>query len=459
MRPLPRPPCWIRLGLALLTALAAPAIAAAEVRTVAVLPLDTAAVPVSPPALRQAVEAAAARLPPDRFRRLSAAHVARYPVKTPCAMLCALDAGRALRADYVVTTRIAAGSAGVAGLLSLYHTRSNRTVATTQAAAGDLATLPVALGAAADRLFDALRPGGQSAPVTARPATRPAARPAPRAAARPAGQPRPAAPARALAAAPVRRPPPSAATQAEIARQRAVAQRADEESDWFEFHLAARTDAVVGNGDMFARYDNVFGAGAEIGVEAFGIDLWGEALIQGSGQYLFSANLGVDLDFGREVRVTLGLYTGPIFLLFPKQPVETLSLTPQDRTALQRAGISASTINALETAYNSAAEEEADLNRLAVGWNLGRVRLAVEWFVAPVMALGAHATGGYHYLLSGEDVAADIKYSAIQDVRRDQGLTAEQATVLQAAVGAEQVDVAELGGVNFAGGIYLKFVL
>lgn len=440
----------------LLIALWGAAAVAAEVRTMAVLPVEQVGVAGAMP-LVNAVRQAAQKLPAARFRLLSPAHVARVPQRTPCERLCALDAGRALEADYVVTVRVSRAPTGLAGQLALYHTRSNRQVASRQTAAGDLAGLLVALGASADRLFDALRPGGvQAAPaptprrVAVAPAVPPAtvARPSP-----PAARPSPA-PAR--PATPHR---PTMAERAEIRRQQNVAQAAEDESDWFEFHLAARTDAVWGNGDMFTRYDSVFGAGVEAGFELFGVDLWADALIQGSGQYLFSANVGVDLDFGREVRFTLGLYTGPIFLLFPKQPVEPLELSPNQRTALQAAGISSSTLNALQKGYNDAAEQEAELNRLAAGWNIFRGRMAVEWFVAPVLALGAHGTLGYHYLLSGEDVAADIKYSAIQDVRRDQGLTAEQAQVLQEAVGAQRVDVENLGGLNFVGGVYLKLSL
>ena len=39
------------------------------------------------------------------------------------------------------------------------------------------------------------------------------------------------------------------------------------------------------------------------------------------------------------------------------------------------------------------------------------------------------------------------------------GLTAEQAQVLQEAVGAQRVDVENLGGLNFVGGVYLKLSL
>lgn len=265
-------------------------------------------------------------------------------------------------------------------------------------------------------------------------------------------------PAPAAVAAPYR--PDPAAVRAAEAQAAAARERENERPD-IEFYIGAKADSVVGQGDAFGRFSNTFGGGAEAGFEIYGIELYGDALILGSEQYYFTLQVGFDMDFAPvdNVRLSVGAFTGPMFFLFPRQEVESASLTPQQREALLASGFSEDTLNSLLKAYDDAADEEADLNRLAVGYNLLRLRLALEYLAAPFAILGVHATGSYHYLISGDDVGADLKYRAIQDVERGRELTPEQSDLLREATGARPLNVDNVGGLNLQAGVYFRLVL
>ncbi len=230
-------------------------------------------------------------------------------------------------------------------------------------------------------------------------------------------------------------------------------------ADFLTFWAAGKTDWVGGSGDVFTTFDSAFGYGAALGVEVVGIDLWGEALAMGSDQALFTVNLGFDLSFGDETRFTIGLFTGPMFFLFPEQPQQTLQFDADTRSALQSAGISAGDIDRIESKYNEVADEEEELSRLAAGWNLGRLQTTLEYKLAPVLYIGVEGMVGYHYILTGEEAAADAKSGVVDQVARDQGLDRDQAVAVKAAVGAEDVDADNLDGFNYQAGIFLRLEL
>ncbi len=225
-------------------------------------------------------------------------------------------------------------------------------------------------------------------------------------------------------------------------------------ADIFTIWAAGKADYVTGSGDVYKRFDAPFGYGAEAGIEVLYIDLWGEALIMGTDQYLFTVNAGFDFAFGEDTRFSLGLFTGPMFFGFPEQEVQTVQAS-----RLQAAGLPAETANKVADEYNKRAQEEQDLSRLAVGWNLVRLQANLEFKLASILYLGVGAEGGYHFLLSGEEAAGDAKAQALDNAIAkidDVELTNEQERKLRDELGAEEVDTDNLDGFNIQVGAYLK---
>ncbi len=247
---------------------------------------------------------------------------------------------------------------------------------------------------------------------------------------------------------------PAAALVAALAAAPGVA-RADLLTFWAE----GKADWIGGSGDVFTKFDSSFGYGAAMGVEVVGIDLWGEALAMGSDQALFTVNAGIDLSFGDDTRFNIGLYTGPMFFVFPEQGAQTLSFDSTTRSALESAGISSSDIDKIETKYNALADEEGQLDRLAVGWNVARLHTSVEYKLAPLLFVGVEGMAGYHFILTGEDAANDAKSGYVDQVARERSLAPEQVTLVKDAVGAEEVDADNLNGFNYQAGIFLKLEL
>ena len=227
-------------------------------------------------------------------------------------------------------------------------------------------------------------------------------------------------------------------------------------ADLLTVWAAGKADYVRGTGDVYTRFDESFGFGVEGGIEVIGLDLWGEALAMGSDQFLFTVNLGFDLDFGDDVRLVLGLFTGPMFFVFPEQEPQTLQIDGAVRTALEDAGVDVAEI---EMAYNENAAQQEELSRLAVGWNLGRLQLNLEVSLASVLYLGLGGEVGYHFLLSGEEAAAGAKNQVVDDVASEHDLEPAPTEELREAVGAKDVDPDSLNGLNYQIGAYLKLEL
>ncbi len=233
-------------------------------------------------------------------------------------------------------------------------------------------------------------------------------------------------------------------------------------ADIFEIWAAGKVDYTYGTGDIYKGFDQPYGLGAEGGLELLYIDLWGEALVKGDGQYLFTLNLGFDLDFGDDFRFLVGLYTGPMFFMYPEQEAQMMNISPALKDQIFTATGNENLAGQLEEGYNKqAAALEAEYGRFATGWNLLRLRLNLEFKLAPFLYMGADAMMGYHYILSGEDVAAGIKNEAIKGVVKDHNelQTKEGQIVVDALreeLGADAVDAQQLDGMNWNLGIFLK---
>lgn len=230
-------------------------------------------------------------------------------------------------------------------------------------------------------------------------------------------------------------------------------------ADVATFWAAGKADYVTGTGDVYTNFESAAGFGAELGVELVGIDIWGEALRLGDSQFLFSGNIGIDLSFGDRVRFNAGAFTGPLLLVFPKGPVQTLNLSAAERELLVQAGLTGAEIDKSEERYNDLADAEADLGRTALGWNIVRAQLNVEFKLAPILFLGVGGEAGYHFLISGKDVAAGVKNKVVEDVVQRENLSADAEDILRNAVGARPVDPEKLNGMNYQVGAYLKLEL
>ncbi|MEE2755713.1 MAG: hypothetical protein VYA30_03590 [Myxococcota bacterium] len=227
-------------------------------------------------------------------------------------------------------------------------------------------------------------------------------------------------------------------------------------ADLFSIYVAGKTGLVDGSGDAFDYFDNSIGNGAEAGVELLGVDIWGEALKMGTEQYYFTANLGFDGTFGKQWRLNLGLYTGPVLFMRPKQESDPFALSGTLSNSLSQAGIDPTRI---ETEYNEAQTQEDELNRYALGWNLARTKVEFERELVPLVYLGLGAQAAYHYMLTGADAAADAKNTIANDLENSMGgvsMNPELSNQLRSELGAKKLDISELGGFNYSVTAYLK---
>jgi hypothetical protein len=191
-------------------------------------------------------------------------------------------------------------------------------------------------------------------------------------------------------------------------------------------------------------------------MEVLFIDLYADFMAMGDQQFFSTVNLGFDVSTGDDVRFNIGLHTGPMFYIFQKEEPQPLVVPGDLRNRLEQAGIN---VDNVVSSYNQASEEEAELGRLAFGWNLARLRTEVEFKLAPVLFFGLQGSVGYHYLISGEEVAAGAKNQAVEDVSREYGIQPAEKELIRDTVGAKPVDVSKLNGVNFNTGMYLRIEL
>lgn len=229
------------------------------------------------------------------------------------------------------------------------------------------------------------------------------------------------------------------------------------QADILTMYVAGKGNTFNGSGDVFANFDNRFGGGVEAGLEVIGIDIYGEAISMGLDQYLFTANLGFDFTVGKNFRLSLGVFTGPLFFLFPESEdvgsVDFSSL-PDDQRQLIEAEFGS--LAEAEMQFNQFAEAEKDLSRVAVGWNLGRLRADLDIRLVPGVYLGLTGQAGYHILLSGEEIAAGAKNEALDNFAQENNLPEEVVEALRGVIGAEPIEQDNLDGFNFEGHLHLK---
>lgn len=233
------------------------------------------------------------------------------------------------------------------------------------------------------------------------------------------------------------------------------------QADILSVYVAPKFELVTGTGEVYEKFQNKAGYGVEAGVEVLGIDLWGDLLVMGDQQFLSTINLGFDLSFGEEIRFTIGTYVGPIFYVFEQQEADTLNISDGQLKQLNDAGSAGVPIDAssLQQEYNKYSNEASDVNRLSLGLNLPRVRASLEYELLPVMYLGIQGSAGYHWVLSGEDVVADAKSKAIDDLVKEKGFNPDQANIMRDIVGARKLDENNLNGVNYSFGAFIKLEL
>ncbi len=229
-------------------------------------------------------------------------------------------------------------------------------------------------------------------------------------------------------------------------------------ADIFTFWASGKANTFGGSGDIFQNFDNRFGGGAELGIELIGIDIFGEAIVMGFDQYLFTANAGFDFTVGDRMRLTMGAFTGPLFFLFPPSAeagqVDFSTLPSDQQQALEAA--TGLTVAEAEAQFDQFAEQEQDLSRLAVGWNIVRARMDLDVKLVPGVYLGLTGQAGYHMLLSGEAIAAGAKNEALDRFAQENGLPDDVKDAIGDAIGAEPVDRNNLDGFNFEVQLHLK---
>ena len=178
-------------------------------------------------------------------------------------------------------------------------------------------------------------------------------------------------------------------------------------------------------------------------------------------QYWASANVGIDFSFGDELELTLGAYGGLVFFGFPDSGSEdsgTISSAQQQQiTDLLPAGVSYSDF---ESKYNEFFGAEDQLSDTAFGLN-GRLRLSLEYHIAPAFSIGVQGSAGYHIITSGEEAASGLKSKSIDAFVASQSIPdasvkAELKSGLKEALGAEEVNVDDLKGINYSAGAFVS---
>ncbi len=227
-------------------------------------------------------------------------------------------------------------------------------------------------------------------------------------------------------------------------------------ADLFSMYVSGKGSYAAGSSNAFNHLDSTVGAGAEAGLELAHVDIWGEALNMGGEQYYFTANLGFDVSFGNKWRFNMGFYTGPIVFMRPEQESDPFALSGTVRSALSSVGIDPTMV---ENEYNSAQGQETELNRYALGWNLGRLRLEVERELVPMVFIGMGGQVSYHMMLTGAAVAADAKNTVVEDIDRRYQLSTMDPNLssdLRREMGAKELETDKMGGMNVNVGAYLK---
>ena len=238
-------------------------------------------------------------------------------------------------------------------------------------------------------------------------------------------------------------------------------------ADWISVYGAAKIDSVSGTGNVFENLSPGMAGGLEGGIELLGMDLWGEAVWMADSQAMYSGNFGFDLTFGSDLRVNLGLYTGPIFFQMGEPESESVTLSSQTNDILDTARLANAEVPTgaeIESAYNTQfGNQSGEIESLAFGWNLYRARLQVEYQVLPFGYLGLGGQFGQHITISGDDVTNLGKELAIDELANSdelkdlpEALKTQFVNQLKQDLGVKETDSADLSGTNFNVGFYFK---
>ena len=113
-----------------------------------------------------------------------------------------------------------------------------------------------------------------------------------------------------------------------------------------------------------------------------------------------------------------------------------------------------------ESKYNEVFGAEDQLSDTAFGVN-GRLRLSLEYHIATAFSIGVQGSAGYHFITSGEEAASGLKSKSIDAFVASQSIPdasvkAELKSGLKEALGAEEVNVDDLKGVNYSAGAFVS---
>jgi len=227
--------------------------------------------------------------------------------------------------------------------------------------------------------------------------------------------------------------------------------------------MAAKGAHSGGTSDLFVYFDGPFAGGLEGGVELLNIDIFGEALLMGDEQYLFTGNIGFDLDFGEDAWIELGVFTGPIFFHFPTTQAESSPpdwdlLSPTERALLDEAVKEAdfADLMAFEEEFKMFNEMEEELSRWVFGWNLVRIRASAGVKLFSGFHVGVFGQMAYHMLIEGEAIAAGAKNQVIEEVSKEHELNPKVSMALRKATNAKPVDTQKLNGFNYNVGLMAR---
>jgi hypothetical protein len=233
-------------------------------------------------------------------------------------------------------------------------------------------------------------------------------------------------------------------------------------ADAIELWLGGQGDIFAVSSDLYERTDNIFAGGLNAGFHLGLIGLYAEALMMESEQYLITANMGAGLNFGDTFTFGLGAFTGPMLFIYPEaetpQGVDLSRLSDAQKTLLLSAG-EFSSLDEAEAAFDPFGESESELNRLAFGWNLLRVRADLSYGLFGPIRLGLAGQVGYHLLISGQDTVAGAKNQAIDAYALQYNLPNALTEGMRDAMGAEPIDSDGLNGFNYDINFYLRFQL
>jgi hypothetical protein len=236
-------------------------------------------------------------------------------------------------------------------------------------------------------------------------------------------------------------------------------------ADIFGFWIKPKMDFVSGTGEVFKRFEGQPAGGLEVGLELLGLSFWGDAEFMSESQYWASGNVGIDFSFGDTLELTIGAYGGVIFFGFPKdgeQDSGAVDAGQKQRITELLDGIPGMPISYddFESTYNEYFGDEDKLSNTAFGLN-GRLRLSLEYKVLPLLSIGMQASSGYHYIMTGEEAAGSAKSLAVDSFVATQpipdGAKAELKTEIKDILGAEEVNVEDLKGVNYSVGAFVNF--